>query len=133
MIFTRYLLVRGLVFMDKKKKVLLFTGIGLDVALTCFLFVVSIIMLATMPEKGQEPKLGGMIGWFQKNPTMYLIIGVIPLFLLLILNIVLLVLYVKKAGQKKAVEVSDLDQAQMDALKAELLKDLAGSSEDKKE
>lgn len=119
--------------MDKKKKILIFGGIGLDVALTCFLFVVSIIMLATMPEKGQQPKMGGMIGWFQKNPTMYLVLGVVPLFALLILNIVILVWYVKKVGQKKAVEVADLDQAQMDALKAELLKDLAGSSEENKE
>ena len=120
--------------MDKKKKILLFTGIGLDVAITCFLFVVSIIMLATMPKDSfEEPKMGGMIGWFQKNPNYYLVLGVFPLFALLILNIVLLVWYVKKAGQKKAVEVADLDQAQMDALKAELLKDLAEGNKENKE
>lgn len=111
------------------KKALIIGGVALDVGLTIFLFVVAIIMLATMPKTSAEmadaiAKNGPFIGFLQKNPTVYLLTNVIPLFLLLAGNIVGLVIYVKKAGKKPQVSVSDLDETTKAALKAELLKDL---------
>jgi len=115
--------------MKKSKKILWGSLITLDVGLTVFLFVVSIILLATMPSTGQREEIArrgaqNMIEWFQLNPTAYLFIGVIPLFVLLIANIVGLVLYVKKSSAKKKVELGDLSDAEKEALKKELLNDL---------
>lgn len=113
------------------KKGLIIGGITLDVAITVFLFVVSIIMLATMPK---DPKQGvavngPFIGYLQAHGNdVYLPFFVVPLFVLLIANIAILVIYVKKAGKTKAVEVADLDDSQKEALKAALLKDLQASS-----
>lgn len=86
-------------------------------------------MLCTIPNvtKRKEIEARGvqnMIEWFQMNPTMYLIIGVIPLFILLVVNIIALYFYVKKLNAKKAVQLNDLSAAEKDALKKELLKDL---------
>ena len=119
----------------KLKKVLLFSGLGLDVVLTVFLFVVSIIMLATMPEKGTDMEKfyaenPGMIPYFQSHPTAYLLICVIPLILLLAGNIVLLVLYVNKAGKRKA-KLSDLSEEQKAALREQILKDMESPKEEK--
>lgn len=119
------------------KKVLIISGIVLDVAITVFLFVIAIIMLATLPRlegnnNSAEIINGPFIGFLQKHATdVYLPFFVVPLFILLIANIAFLVIYVKKTGATKAVEVADLDDAQKEALKAELLKDL--TSKDDKE
>lgn len=114
------------------KKVLFYTGLGVDIALTIFLFVLAIIMLATYPFDAatQEQKLtltnanGPFIGYLQNHATLYFWVGVFPLFVLLALNIVVFVLIVKKASKKPEVTVSDLDEATKAALKEELLKDL---------
>ena len=116
------------------KKGLLIGGIVLDVGITVFLLVVSIIMLATMPANGVEMQKaiemnGPFIGYLQQNSTVYLFTCVVPLFLLLGLNIVGLVMYVKKAGKTKAT-LAELSDAQKDALKAELLKDLTESKKE---
>lgn len=116
------------------KKGLLIGGIVLDVGITVFLLVVSIIMLATMPANGVEMQKavemnGPFIGYLQQNPTVYLFTCVVPLFLLLGLNIVGLVMYIKKAGKTKAT-LAELSDEQKDALKAELLKDLTESKKE---
>ena len=118
------------------KKGLLIGGIVLDVGITVFLLVVSIIMLATMPSNGVDMndaiKINGpFIGYLQQNPTVYLFTCVVPLFLLLGLNIVGLVMYIKKAGKTKAT-LAELSDEQKDALKAELLKDLTESKKEEK-
>ena len=116
------------------KKGLLIGGIVLDVGITVFLLVVSIIMLATMPKDSIEmseaiEKNGQFIGYLQQNPTVYLFTCVVPLFLLLGVNIVGLVMYIKKAGKTKAT-LAELSDEQKDALKAELLKDLTESKKE---
>ena len=116
------------------KKGLLISGIVLDVGITVFLLVVSIIMLATMPKNSIEMSEaietnGPFIGYLQQNPTVYLFTCVVPLFLLLGLNIVGLVMYIKKAGKTKAT-LAELSDEQKDALKAELLKDLTESKKE---
>jgi len=127
---------------DKKIlfKVLTIVGGILDVSIITFLFVVSIIMIITMPQtkNGFEQAIsinGPFIGYLQKathegNPV-YFLCFVLPLFLLLIANIVVLVIYVKKASNKKELAVDDLNNAQKEALKAQLLKDLSGEAEEK--
>lgn len=115
------------------KKALLISGITLDVGITVFLFVVAVIMLATMPAPTADRAFiyennPNMITYFQANPWVYLGVGVIPLVLLLIANIVVLVLYVKKAGKTKA-QLSDLSEDQKAALRAEILKDMDSSEE----
>lgn len=116
--------------MKKNKKALWISLFSLDAAVTIFLFVVSIIMLATMPKNDLEryalEKAGAknFIQWFQLNPTAYLFIGVIPLFILLVLNIVVLIRVIKNATAKKAVELNDLSAEQKEELRKELLNDL---------
>lgn len=117
------------------KKILIYIGLGLDVVVTVFLFVVSIIMLATMPDEIVDAKAfyeanPGMITYFQAYPTTYLLSCVLPLVILLVANIILLVLYINKAGKRKT-ELADLSEEQKAALRAELMKDM--SSEEKKE
>lgn len=118
------------------KKGLLIGGIVLDVGITVFLLVVSIIMLATMPKNSIEMSEaietnGPFIGYLQQNSTVYLFTCVVPLFLLLGVNVVGLVMYIKKAGKTKAT-LAELSDEQKDALKAELLKDLTESKKEEK-
>ena len=120
----------------KVKKALLFSGLALDIGATVFLFVLSIIMLATMPDPYSVnmdtyyENNPGMISYLQTNPTVYLLTCVLPLVILLIGNIVLLVWYINRAGKMKT-QLSDLSEEQKAALRAELAKDM--SSEEKKE
>lgn len=120
--------------MDKTtKKILLISGIVIDVGITVFLFVVAIIMLATAPKTAFDVQNaintnGPFIGYLQQNTTVYLWTCVIPLFVLLGLNIFALVFYVNKAGKTKA-QLSDLSEDQKAALRAEILKDMDSSEE----
>lgn len=114
----------------KVKKGLIIGGLALDMLIVVFLFVISIVMLATMPaDKDAMAKAietnGKFIGYLQQNPTTYFLACVLPLILLLAGNIVLLVFYVKRASKKPAVELADLSDAEKEALKAELLKDIS--------
>ena len=118
------------------KKGLLIGGIVLEIGRTVFLLVVSIIMLATMPKNSIEMSEaiemnGPFIGYLQQNSTVYLFTCVVPLFLLLGVNVVGLVMYIKKAGKTKAT-LAELSDEQKDALKAELLKDLTESKKEEK-
>ena len=125
--------------MTKGKKALIIAGVAVDLGLTIFLFVVSIIMLATLkniPDAVEHTEQlciernGPFIGYLQAHPTTFLLAFVVPLFILLAINIAVLVIYVKKAGKAKAVEMDDLDEEQKAALKAELLKDLQENNSD---
>ena len=118
--------------MSKTQKILIIAGIALDVALTVGLFVISIIMIATMPHtKEQAEALTGFIGFLQAHPTIYFWACVVPLFVLLAGNIVLLFLYVKKTAPKKdKVELNELSEEQKEALRKELLKDINSNDSD---
>lgn len=116
----------------KTKKILLIGGIVLDVAITAFLLVISIIMLATMPKNIMDVDPNTFIGYLQGHPTVYLLSCVLPLFLLLALNITALVWYVKKVANKK-IGLSDLSDEQKEAIRKQLLSEMSKGSEDKKE
>lgn len=123
--------------MKKYKKPLLIAGIVLDVAITVFLLVISIIMLFEAPKYANvaknEIEVKDMISAFQKNPTLFLITIVIPLFILLVINIIGLVIYVRKSTKKEPVQVDDLSEEQKEALRQELLKELGGGSTEPKQ
>ena len=117
------------------KKALIISGLCVDIAITIFLFVIAIIMLATMPKNGAEMKLavetnGPFIGYLQQHSTVYLCAFVLPLFVLLAANIVFLILYVRKLSKKPEVAVEDLNEEQKAALRAELLKELQGEAKE---
>ena len=107
----------------KNKKPLIITLVAIDVAITIFLFVISILMLANA-SKDRET-VGGLIGFLMNHPMVYGLAFVVPLFVLLAGNIVGLVIYVKKSA-KKNVKVQDLSDEEKEALKKEILKDLQG-------
>lgn len=122
--------------MKKTTKVLIIAGIALDVAVTVFLFVISIIMLALIGKytvKYAPDHATGLIQFLLKNTTIYFWGFVFPLFILLAGNIVGLVFYVKKTSAKEAspAKLDDLSEEQKEALKAELLKDLQKNIEEK--
>ncbi len=116
--------------MKNYKKPLLIALIVVDVAITIFLFVISIILLATVvpAENLNEAKAhaSGLILFLLNNPTVYLVAFVIPLFLILAANIIGLVLYVRKTAKKEPAKLEDLSEEQKEALRQELLKDLQG-------
>lgn len=118
--------------MKKQKKILLISLLIIDVVLTVSLFVLSIVMLTNMHDpkelevlrKLEDFKTDDIILYLQVHSTLYLCIGVIPLFLLLAGNIVGLMVYVKKSNEKKKVALNELTAEQKEALRQELLKDL---------
>lgn len=113
----------------KNKKPLFIALVSVDVALTVFLFVISILMLANASKSTAEKEaMTGLIGYLVNHPMFYGLVFVVPLFVLLAANIVGLVIYVKK-NAKKDVKVNDLSEAQKEALKQELLRDLQGGSQ----
>ena len=119
----------------KTKKVLIFAGLGIDVAITIALFVIAIIMLVTMPSSRIDAHNaaevnGPFIGYMQAHPTVYFWSCVFPLIVLLVANVVILVLFIRKFTKKKEVAVEDLNEEQKAALRAELLKELQGEQKD---
>ena len=130
---------------NKKLTWLWITLIALDVAITIFLFVIHIIMLAKTAGANLDKatiianKDKGLIEYLQYNTTLYLWLFVVPLFVILAGNIVGLVLYVRKSTKKEQVKVDNLTDDQREALRRELLQELSNkqdtpnAEEDKKE
>ena len=110
----------------KNKKVLWIALVAIDVAITIFLLVISIIMLAqTVGKTIAEIKAAtGFIGYLQNHPTFYLLVFVIPLVLLLIADIIALVVYVRKTSKPVPTQMSDLTEEQKAILRQQILEDL---------
>ena len=117
--------------MKKSKKPLIIAALALDVVVTLGLAVFNIIMLAnTVGKTAVDIQTAeGYIGYLLKNPTIYLVSYVIPLFVLLAGNIIALVIYVRKSTKKEPVKLNDLSDDDKKALMAELAQDL-GKKED---
>ena len=128
-------LTEVLLSMNKKNiKFLLIAGIAVDTILTIGLFVLSIVLLVHFNTTTQAELLTeeGFLGWFVKEPNRIIYTVMVPLFVLLALNIVLLFLYVKKTAPKKEkVELNELSDEQKEALRKELLKDISKENESK--
>ena len=116
--------------MKNFKKPLIIAGLVLDVGVTIFLFVISIMILAkvipaaTLNEAINNSRNMPLIHFLLKNPTIYLVAFVIPLFVLLAGNVIGLIIYVKKTSGKQPAQLDDLTEEQKEALRQELLKDL---------
>ena len=120
--------------MKKNNKLPLYIALlALDFVVTVFLLVISIILLAKSASMNAAQidamPVTDMISFFQKNPMVYGFTCVVPLILLLLANIVILVVYVRKTTKKEAVKVTDLSEDEKEALRQELLKDLQQKKE----
>ena len=122
--------------MKNLKKPLIIAGLVLDVGITIFLFVISILILAkvipaaTLNEAINNSQRMPLIHYLLQNPTVYLVAFVIPLFVLLAGNVIGLIIYVKKTSSKQPAQLDDLSEEQKEALRQELLKDLQGEKKD---
>ncbi len=121
--------------MKKSTKILIIAGVAVDVAITVFLFVISLIMLVTLGKYGNvndaiaAAKPGSLKLFLLQNTNVYFWAFVFPLFILLAANIVGLVFYVKKTSVKEEpAKLSDLSEEQKEALRQELLRDLQGGN-----
>lgn len=127
--YKRIIIDTGIFNMNKKKLLFICGGI-VDLGITLFLFVIHIIMLVNITGKTDEELIAlrnqdNLIGLLMRNNVLYLCAFVIPLFVILAINIVALVFYVRKQSAVKVhVEVKDLTDEQKEALKKEILKDL---------
>ena len=119
----------------KNKRPLFIALIALDLALTIFFLVISIIMLANTVGKtpAEIAANTGFIGYLQNHTTVYFFGFVLPLFVLLATNIIGLVLFVKKTSKSEPTKLDDLSDEQKEALRQELLRDLQGGAAPAKE
>ena len=117
----------------KAKKILFIALFALDLCLTVFFLVISIIMIATLPADKGSINQNTFIGYLQYNTTVFLLAVLVPLFLLLGVNIVVLIMYVRKTNKAKQVKLNELSAEEKEALRKELMKDLAGPQEPKQE
>ena len=121
--------------MKKSTKILIIAGVAVDVAITVFLFVISLIMLIALGKYGNAKEAiantpqGTLKYFLLTNTNIYFWAFVFPLFILLAGNIVGLVFYVKKTSVKEEpAKLSDLSEEQKEALRQELLRDLQGGN-----
>ena len=119
----------------KTKKALIITGVAVDILITIILFVFSIVLLATMPESTLDIEANTFLGWFQIEPFRILLVDVLPLLVLLAVNFVFTLMYIKKTGKKpeqKQVTLNDLSEEEKSALKQKILQEMMQNSDDAK-
>ena len=124
--------------MNKYKKPLLIALVVLDVAITTFFLVLSIMILVkVVPAKTLNEAIANSDGLvkaiLQMKPVVSFFVFVLTMFLVLAGNIVGLMLFVRKTTKKEPAKIEDLSEEQKEALRQELLKDLQGDKEEKKE
>lgn len=123
----------------KTKKALIIAGLTADVIITILLFVLSILILANMPDpydvRAGNVDYSTFLGWFQQEPARILLCVVLPLALLLVGNVGLTIWYIKKTGkkeEKKAVTLNDLSEEEKAALKQKILQEMMQNSDEAK-
>lgn len=112
--------------MKKSKKALFIVLFGLDLAITLFLLVVSIIRLVKLSYRTTAEILAakGFFGYLRNHTTFYFCLFVLPLFILLAANIVGLVIYVRKSAKSEPVQRNQLSDEQKAQLRKELRAEL---------
>ena len=112
--------------MKKNKKALYFILFGLDLVITVFLLVISIIRLVKLSSRttAEIQTAKGFFGYLRNHTTFYFCLFVLPLFLLLAANIVGLVLYVRKSAKAEPVKRNELSDEQKAQLRKELREEL---------
>jgi hypothetical protein len=113
----------------KLNKILRIGLVVLDVAITLFLLVISIIMLVktltmSTPEILSDYNKATFIGFLQNNSLFYFLVFVLPLFILLAANIIFLVIYVRKTTKAEPVKMDELTEEQKAELRKQILADL---------
>lgn len=118
----------------KNKKYLYIAFIAIDVIITISLLVISIVMLSqTVGKSAAEIKSAtGFIGYLQNHTTFYFCLFVLPLFILLALNIVGLVIYVRKSTKSEPISLNSLSEEQKAAIKKQLMEDINKSENQEK-
>ena len=109
--------------MDKNKKIILIGGI-IEAAILIFALVVSILVWTTANSAADHPELtaeqlkqlnidqnGAFIGFFQNNPTLFLVIICFPIFAIVALDFVYFAIIASKRE-------SSLSEEQLKAIKA---------------
>ena len=133
--------------MKKNKKLipLIIALLVVDVAVTVFLLVINIIMLAKVvpaattgeAANNSQGLIRELIRLYEtlnkQSPALSFLVFVGPLLLLLAANIIGLFIYVKKTSANSPAKLQDLSDEQKEALRQELLKDLSGDSKAKDE
>lgn len=126
--------------MKKQTKILLIAGIAVDVAITIFLFIISIIMLVKLGKYGDTRNAiantdpNSLFYFLLNNTNVYFWAFVFPLFVLLAGNIVGLVIYVKKTSVKEApTKLEDLSEDQKALLMQEMMKEFQKPAGEKAE
>lgn len=113
-------------------------GIIIDIGLTIFLLVLSIIIASNISNKDELASATGFMGmvyYFMENPNVFLFSVVVPLFVLLVVNIVLTVYYYQKIAEKEKAEakktptLDKLSEEQKLALRQQLLKEMKATEE----
>lgn len=87
----------------KSKKIIWGVIFGLDIGLTLFFLITTIIMLATMPSNidiALNYYQDNYIGYLQKNSNMFLVLIVIPMLVLFVANAVGLIIYALKTRKR---------------------------------
>ena len=116
----------------KTKKILYIALFALDIVVTLFLLIVPLIIIFTKPDLPTEIDKSTFIGYFQGTPNAILFVFVIPGIALLGLNIFILIRFIKKTNEKKKVQLNELSDEEKEALRKELMKDLASPKEEEK-
>ena len=124
--------------MNKYKKPLLIALVVLDVAITTFFLVLSIMILVkVVPAKTLNEAIDNSDGLvkaiLQMKPVASFFAFVLPMFLVLAGNIIGLMIFVRKTTKKEPAKIEDLSEEQKEALRQELLKDLQGGNGENKE
>ena len=84
------------------------------------------MMLSTLASNRDNlDNVTGIVGDLIKNLNLYLGAFVIPTFVILAANIVVLVIYVRKQTKKEPIKYDELTDEQKEALKKELLEDIS--------
>ena len=127
--------------MDKKKKIGLISAGIVELAIVVFVITVSILVTVTFNDPDVYPDFqqrnldqnGAFIGWLQNNPTYFLFIILIPIFVILALDIIYLVMVATKRGTNlsDAETAAITEQAKKEA-REELLKELQNEKDSKK-
>jgi len=118
----------------KNKKPLWIVLFIVDVAITAGFFVIHIMMLINLAKpEFERNQITGLFRILMDNNQIYLWGFVVPLFLLLALNIIGLVLYVRKTSKKEVTKLDDLTEDQKEALRQQLLERLGQESKAKQE
>ena len=90
-----------------KKKIVTGVLFGLDVLLSLFFLLTSIVMIVTLPDK-IEQALGhypdNYIGFLQQNPDVFKFLIVLPMVMLFMINAVVVILYFLKTIKKEPLK-----------------------------